>query len=95
MKNIFVGNLNFGTSEQSILSLVQTYGTVEKVTLVRDRDSGQPRGFAFVEMSNDDQARKAIDGLNGTNLDGRTLNITEARFKEDRSGRGQRRYKRY
>jgi RNA recognition motif-containing protein len=70
MKNIFVGNLNFGTSEQSILSLFQTYGTVERVNLVRDRDSRQPRDFAFVEMSNDDQARKAIDGLNGTNLDG-------------------------
>src|SRR5690348_12578331 len=88
MKNIFVGNLSFGASEEGVRSLFEAHGKVEKVSIVTDRDSGQPRGFGFVEMTDDAEAERAIAALNGTELDGRTLNINEARPREDRSGRG-------
>ena len=88
MKNIFVGNLSFSVTEQTLRSLFETYGTVGRVNLVTDRDSGQPRGFAFVEMSNNAEAEKAIGALNGREVEGRTLNVNEARPKEDRSSRG-------
>ena len=88
MKNIFVGNLSFGTSEDSIRSMFESYGTVDRVNIVTDRDTGQARGFAFVEMSNDSEGIAAINGLNGRDLDGRTLNINEARPKPERGGGG-------
>jgi RNA recognition motif-containing protein len=87
LKNIFVGNLSFGTSEASIRSMFESYGTVERVNIVTDRDSGQPRGFAFVEMTGDAEATSAINGLNGRDLDGRTLNVNEARPKPERGAR--------
>jgi RNA recognition motif-containing protein len=65
-----------------------SYGTVDRVSLVTDRETGQPRGFGFVEMSNDNEAVAAISGINGRELDGRTLNVNEARPKEQRSGGG-------
>lgn len=88
MKNIFVGNLSFGSTEQSIRSMFESYGTVDRVNIVTDRDSGQARGFAFVEMSVDSEGTAAIDGLNGRDLDGRTLNVNEARPKTDSGSRG-------
>jgi cold-inducible RNA-binding protein len=88
MKNIFVGNLSFGATEQSIRSLFEAYGTVERVNVVTDRDTGQPRGFAFVEMSDNAAGEKAISALNGQDLDGRTLTVNEARPKEDRGSGG-------
>jgi RNA recognition motif-containing protein len=91
MKNIFVGNLSFGATEESVRSLFETHGTVQRVNIVTDRDSGQPRGFGFVEMANDGEGEKAIAALNGRDLDGRTLNVNEARPKEasgSRSGGG-------
>ena len=88
MKNIFVGNLSFPVTEQTLRSLFETYGAVGRVNLVTDRDSGQPRGFAFVEMTNNAEAEKAIGALNGRDVEGRTLNVNEARPKEDRSSRG-------
>ena len=89
MKNIYVGNLSFGASEESVRALFETHGAVGRVNIVTDRDTGQPRGFGFVEMSNDGEGDKAIAALNGTDLDGRTLNINEARPKSDnRSGGG-------
>lgn len=88
MKNIFVGNLNFGTTETSIRSLFEPYGAVERVNIVTDRDTGQARGFAFVEMSVDAEATAAMDGLNGSDLDGRTLNINEARPRPERGSGG-------
>lgn len=88
MKNIFVGNLSYGVSEESIRTLFETYGTVGRVNVVTDRDTGQPRGFGFVEMSNDAEGEKAIAGINGTDLGGRTLNVNEARPKADRSSGG-------
>ena len=84
MKNIYVGNLSFDASEDQVRSLFEAYGAVDKVNIVTDRDTGQPRGFAFVEMMDDDAANKAIEALNGTNLGGRNLNINEARPKTDR-----------
>jgi RNA recognition motif-containing protein len=86
MKNIFVGNLSFSVTEATLRSLFEAYGSVESVRRVTDRDSGQPRGFGFVEMTNDAEAAKAINGLNGKDLEGRTLNVNEARPKPERSG---------
>jgi cold-inducible RNA-binding protein len=89
LKNIFVGNLSFGTTESSVRSMFETYGTVDRVSIVTDRDTGKPRGFAFVEMSVDAEAEAAINGLNGRDVDGRTLNVNEARPKgEGGSGGG-------
>jgi cold-inducible RNA-binding protein len=88
MKNIFVGNLSFGATEQSVRTLFEAHGTVDRVNIVTDRDSGQPRGFGFVEMSNDNEGNKAIAALNGKELDGRALNVNEARAKTERSGGG-------
>lgn len=88
MKNIFVGNLSFATTEASIRSIFERYGKVDRVNVVTDRDTGQARGFAFVEMADDSEAARAIDGLNGSDLDGRSLNVNEARPKTDRGGSG-------
>jgi cold-inducible RNA-binding protein len=88
MKNIFVGNLSFGATEDSLRALFEAHGTVSRVNIVTDRDSGQPRGFGFVEMANDAEGERAIAALNGTDLDGRTLSINEARPKTERSGGG-------
>src|SRR5579864_6486004 len=86
MKNIFVGNLSFGTTEDSLRSMFQSYGAVDRVSIVTDRDSGQPRGFAFIEMSVDSDGDKAINALNGADLDGRSLNVNEARPKGSGGG---------
>lgn len=88
MKNIFVGNLDFGATEESIRALFEAYGAVERVSLMKDRDTGRSRGFAFVEMTNASEADQAIAGLNGTDLGGRALNVNEARPKVDRGGGG-------
>ena len=92
MKSIFVGNLSFNASEASVRSLFEEYGAVDRVNLVTDRDTGQQRGFAFVEMPVDAEAQRAIDGLNGREFNGRPLNVNEARPKGDRGfgggGRG-------
>ena len=88
MKNIFVGNLSFGTTEETVRSLFQAHGTVDRVSIVTDRDTGQARGFGFVEMSNNAEGDQAIAALNGTDLDGRALNVNEARPKTDRGSGG-------
>ena len=85
MKKLFVGNLDFGTTEESIHSLFASHGTVESVHLVTDRETGRSRGFAFVEMAEGD-ADKAIAALNGMSVGGRALNVNEARPKADRAG---------
>lgn len=100
MKNIFVGNLNFGATEDAVRSMFEAYGTVERVNLITDRDTGQARGFGFVEMSVNADADRAIAELNGRDLDGRALNVNEARPKTDRGsggggGGGQRRPNRW
>ena len=86
MKNIYVGNLSFNATEEEVRGLFEAYGAVERVNVVRDRDTGQSRGFAFVEMTSDEEAEKAIAGVNGTNFGGRTLNVNEARPKPERGG---------
>lgn len=88
MKNIFVGNLSFGTTEDTLRSMFDSYGAVQRVNIVTDRDTGQARGFAFVEMSVDAEGNAAINGLNGRDLDGRALNVNEARPKPERSSGG-------
>lgn len=88
MKNIFVGNLAFAATESSIRALFEPYGNVERVNVVTDRDTGRSRGFAFVEMTDGAEADRAIAALNGTELDGRALNINEARPKPSGGGGG-------
>jgi len=88
VKNIYVGNLSFGASEESVRALFEGYGTVGRVNIVTDRDTGQPRGFGFVEMSNDGEGEKAIAAVNGKELDGRALSVNEARPKADRGSGG-------
>ncbi len=88
MTNIFVGNLSFGTTEHSIRSLFEQYGSVDRVNVVTDRETGRARGFAFVEMSVDAEGQAAINGVNGRDLDGRTLNVNEARSKTERGSGG-------
>jgi len=87
LKNIFVGNLDFGVREEAVRNLFETYGVVERVSLMTDRETGRSRGFAFVEMANDSEAERAIAALNGTNLSGRALNVNEARPKTERGPR--------
>jgi cold-inducible RNA-binding protein len=88
MKNIFVGNLNFGATEDAVRSMFESYGTVERVNIITDRDTGRAKGFGFVEMTNDAEAQSAISGLNGKDLDGRALNVNEARPKTEGGGGG-------
>jgi RNA recognition motif-containing protein len=88
LKNIFVGNLSFGATEGSLRSLFEQYGTIDRVSIVTDRDTGQARGFGFVEMANDAEGDRAIAELNGRELDGRAINVNEARPKADRGSGG-------
>jgi RNA recognition motif. (a.k.a. RRM, RBD, or RNP domain) len=90
---LYVGNLPFTATEDAVRTLFATHGAVEKVSLISDRDTGRPRGFAFVEMSNADASR-AKQALNGTDFEGRTLKIDEAQERE-RSGSGGGRPRRY
>jgi RNA recognition motif-containing protein len=79
--NIFVGNLSFQTTQEDLQAAFSQYGNVERVNIVTDRDTGQPRGFAFVEMTERRDAETAISQLNGSELNGRALNVNEARPK--------------
>ena len=81
MKNLFVGNLSYSTGEQDLESAFGQFGPVDRVNIMRDRDTGQPRGFAFVEMTNDEDAQRAMNALNGSDLLGRTIVVNEARPK--------------
>ena len=85
MKNIFVGNLDFHATEEALRSLFERYGTVNSARIMTDRDTGRSRGFGFVEMANDSEADQAIQALNGYTMDGRALNVNEARPKPERS----------
>ena len=85
---LYVGNLSFQTTQQDLEELFAQSGQVSSVNLMTDRDSGQSRGFAFVEMSTEEEAQAAIQALDGKELDGRALKVNEARAREDRGGRG-------
>lgn len=88
MKNIYVGNISFQTTEQDLDAAFSAYGQVDRVQIVKDRDTGQARGFAFVEMPVNGDADKAMAALNGAELGGRTLTVNEARPREPRAGGG-------
>ncbi len=92
MKSIFVGNLSFEATEDTVRSLFETYGTVERVNIIMDRDTGHAKGFGFVEMSVPAEADQAIAGLNGRELGGRALNVNEARPKTGGGPRNQSRW---
>jgi cold-inducible RNA-binding protein len=86
MRNIFVGNLTFGATEDAVRSMFEAYGPVDRVSIVTDRDTGRSKGFGFVEMPNDAEGDTAINALNGRELDGRNLTINEARPKSEGGG---------
>ena len=88
MKNIFVGNLSFNASEGALRALFEEFGTVGRVSIATDRDTGQQRGFAFVEMNLDVEGQRAIETLSGKELNGRALTVNEARPKTERGSGG-------
>jgi RNA recognition motif-containing protein len=85
---LYVGNLSYSTSEDEIRALFERAGTVQSVTLIRDRETGRSKGFAFVEMTSQEDAQKAIGLFNGTRLDDRQLTVSVARPREERPGGG-------
>jgi cold-inducible RNA-binding protein len=87
LKKLYVGNLSYNTSEQDLETAFAAFGTVTSVKVIRDRETGNSRGFAFVEMESDEGAAAAIEGLSSTQLDGRTIVVSEARERSDRSDR--------
>jgi cold-inducible RNA-binding protein len=95
-KNVYVGNLSFDTTQAKLQELAEAYGEVSSVNMITDRDTGRPRGFAFVEMATDEGAAALISALNGKNVDGRDLNVSEAKPRaprgEDRGRRDNRRW---
>src|SRR5579872_2381819 len=93
LMKLYVGNLPFTATDEAVRALFSKHGTVEKVSLISDRDTGRPRGFGFVEMSNADASR-AMQALNGTDFEGRSLKVNEAQDRE-RSGGGSRGPRRY
>lgn len=92
MKNVFVGNMSFEATESGLRSIFEPFGEITRIQLITDRDTGRARGFGFVEMANDEEAAKAIAALNGTEMNGRALNVNEAKPKSGggapRSGGG-------
>jgi RNA recognition motif-containing protein len=85
---IYIGNMSFNTTEDTVRQAFETYGEITSVNLISDRDTGRPKGFGFVEMANDEHAKAAIAGLNGTEMDGRTVNVNEARPRPEGGNRG-------
>ena len=83
---LYVGNLSYNTTQDTLQTEFGTHGQVEEVAIINDRETGRPRGFAFVTMTNDEEARAAIESLNGREIDGRTITVNEARPKTDRGG---------
>ena len=86
MKHLFVGNMHFGTTEGDLRALFEQFGEVTRLQVMTDRDTGRSRGFAFVDMADDQAAAKAVAALNGKEVSGRTLNVNEARPKTEGSG---------
>jgi RNA recognition motif-containing protein len=87
-RKLYVGNLPYSATEQSLREAFAASGTVDTVSLITDRDTGQSKGFAFVEMSSDSEAQAATQAMNGTMLDGRQIKVNEAKPRENRSGGG-------
>jgi RNA recognition motif-containing protein len=91
--NIYVGNLHFNVSEDELRKAFEEYGEVSSVKIITDKYSGRSKGFGFVEMQNDKEAKEAIDNLNGTEIKGRSVNVNQAREKENNSGGGGRNFR--
>ena len=85
---LYVGNLSFNSTEEDITDAFSAHGTVSSVNVIMDRDTGRPRGFAFVEMGSDAEAQAAVQGLDGQDLDGRNLKVNIAKPRESRGGGG-------
>ncbi len=90
MFRLYVGNLSFQTTEQALNDLFAEHGQVNSVAIITDRITGRSRGFGFVEMPDDTEAKAAMGAVDGTEIDGRTLKVNEARAREERTGGGQR-----
>jgi RNA recognition motif-containing protein len=86
--NIYVGNLPFSCTEDELRNAFEEYGEVSSVNVIKDRETGRPRGFAFVEMTDSNSANQAIEALNLSNMDGRNITVNEAKPREERSGGG-------
>ena len=86
--NIYVGNLSFEATEEDIRTAFSEFGTVDAVNMIQDRETGRSRGFCFVEMPNDEEAKAAIEGMNLQRVAGRAVTVNEARPRQDRGGRG-------
>lgn len=85
---LYVGNLSYNTTQETLQNEFAAFGEVQEVAIINDRETGRPRGFAFVTMNSDDDGRAAIEGMHGKDVDGRTLTVNEARPKPDRGGGG-------
>lgn len=83
--NIYISNVNFRTTSESLQELFEQYGEVSSANIITDRETGRSRGFAFVEMPNDTEAQSAIDALNETDFEGKTINVSVARPRTERS----------
>ena len=83
--NIYLGNLSYGTDQNDVQRAFEAYGNVSSVNLITDRETGRSKGFGFVEMDNDSEAKAAIEGLNGSDLNGRNINVNPARPREERN----------
>jgi cold-inducible RNA-binding protein len=86
-RKLYVGNLSYGTTDSELRAVFEELGTVESAHVVVDRESGRSKGFGFVQMSSDEEAQAALEAVNGMEVDGRALKVTEARSLEDRRGR--------
>jgi RNA recognition motif-containing protein len=87
-RKLYVGNLSYNTNQQSLEDAFSAFGTVDSVKLITDRDTGQSKGFAFIEMSSDAEAQKAIQGMHDTDMDGRSIKVNEAKPQAPRENRG-------
>lgn len=85
---LYIGNLSYNTAQETLEAAFTAHGDVSEVAIINDRETGRPRGFAFVTMNNDDEARSAMEAVNGQEIDGRTVTVNEARPKPQRSGGG-------
>jgi RNA recognition motif-containing protein len=87
-KKLYIGNLSYNITDEALADTFAQFGTVESARIITDRDSGRSKGFAFVEMSTAEEAQTSIDKLNGSQLDGRTMNVSEAKPREEKGDRG-------
>lgn len=88
--NIYAGNLSYSVTDDDLREMFEPYGEVSRASVISDRESGRSKGFGFVEMTNDDEAKSAIDALNGKDLKGRAINVNEARPRPERPQRPRR-----